>query len=130
MAFCHNLAQFSLTVVIELLHFRLYLERIIRITAKVLHRIYICAVAKRSTMSLHITLIAAAVGLQSALTHYGLADDKSRTSVAVLCLVEGTTYLVDIVSIYCHDVPAPRLILCGSVLVHNDTALRRQLYIV
>ena len=130
MTLSNNLAELSLTVGIELLYLREYLERIVRVAAEMLNGIDVSAVAEWCAVSLDIVLIACTISFQGTLTHHCVTDNDCRTLGFFLSGIESLANLVDVITVYLDYVPAPSLVLGTGVLTHDNAALGRELDVV
>ena len=75
-ALSNDLLQLLSTLCVKLLHLGEDLERILRISPQVLHRVDVSIASERSTVSCAVALIRRAVSLLGTLTHHTVTDDQ------------------------------------------------------
>lgn len=126
----HDGAQLSVARIVESLHVVKHNERVVNIATKILHRVHISIATEWCAVCLHVTLVAAVVGLACALTHQCVTDDKCRTVLLLAGKDQSGTNLVRVVAVYCQHVPSPCAIFLLGVLVHHHVTLGRELYLV
>ena len=129
-ALSDNLLELLTTTGVQFLYFGEYLERILWVGAKILHGLCVVVAAKRSTVGGAVALVAAAISLAGTLSHNAVADDERRALLLCLCVADGLTNLIDVVTVNLLDVPAPRLILLGRVLAGHNVSTGRELDVV
>ena len=74
-----------------------------------------------------VSLIAGAVSFACTLTHDTCTDDERWTLFLSLCILDGSTDFVNVVTVDLLYVPSPRLVLLGGIFVHYVLHLRREL---
>ena len=129
-ALSNNLLQFLSTLSIQGLYLWENLEWVLGISTKILHGVDISVATERSSVGSTVALVTAVVCLASTLTHYTVSDNQTWTLFLSLSLLEGLTNLVNIVTVNLLYIPAPSLILLGSILSGHYLSLCRELNVV
>ena len=122
--------QFLPALCIKLCNLREYGERLLRVTAEMLHGVDEGIPAQRGSVGLAGGLIGASVSLEGTLAHYALAYYETWLAFYRQGLVKGLTYLHGIVAADLEDLPAEGAVLGGRILVHDLPGLGRELDVV
>ena len=77
-----------------------------------------------------VVLVAATIGLEGSLTHYGLTDDEGGALGLCLSLDDGCTDLVGVVTVDRDNLPVPCLVLLGYVFACYLVTCGRELDVV